>query len=138
MQRDDERLVMFFDIKVTTYTSLGRAGKLMGLKAHTLADLFKIVKKLRAADDLLSMKNRKSTELCYLADLRFEELEFLILLINRSDKAAPNLVLSDPMRRERREIIKRRDEGADFSAHMTISLAPVAPQTAVSTVKCNG
>ncbi|SED35418.1 hypothetical protein SAMN02787142_3024 [Burkholderia sp. WP9] len=130
MQKDDERIVMFFDIKVETYASLGRAGKLMGLKAHTLADLFKIVKTLRAADDLLSMKNRKSTEMCYLADLRLDDdLEFLVLLINRSDKAAPNFVLSDPVKRQRREIIKRKDEGADYSAHLAIRLVSVAPQT---------
>lgn len=129
MQKNDHRMVLFFDVKVETYASMGRHGRLSGLKTLPIDKLFHLVDKMRAVD-LLAHPNRSRTELLYLADLKLDATRGdLTLLINRSDKAASDYVLSNPERAQRRVIAKRMGEGADFSAHLVIKLKAAKPNT---------
>lgn len=129
MQKNDERMVLFFDMKISTYASMGRQGKLAGLQALPIDQLFQLVDQMRL-QQLLSRSNRKHTETMYLADMDLDKRKgYLTLLINRSDRQASDYVLSDPPKSKRRVIAKNAGEGADFSGHLVIRLASAGPDT---------
>ncbi|HEV3430271.1 MAG TPA: hypothetical protein VG320_20545, partial [Paraburkholderia sp.] len=135
MQKNDQRMVLFFDAKIETYASMGRQGRLAGLRTLPVDKLFELVDQMRNTE-LLSRPNRKRSELLYLADIDVDKPRgYLTLLINRSDKDASDVVLSNPEKSERRVIEKTLGEGADFSAHLMIKLKPQKPDTYVAALE---
>ncbi|SOZ97448.1 conserved hypothetical protein [Cupriavidus taiwanensis] len=130
MQKNSERTVLHFDVKLEASASAGQHGTYRGLTPLPLVDVLRHVERLFAKGNLLARESRSRAELCYLADIRVNKAPgYAELLINRSDKNAPDLVLSEPKLKSRRLINKVNEEGSDFSAHIVFKLAEVAPNT---------
>jgi hypothetical protein len=119
MQKSRERMITFFDLKVTAYGLADR--QKYALPAFPLLTLIEKIAALKAANQCPSLKGKAET--IYLADIDLVQARTVaVLLINLSDKAASDAVYSAPERAHRRVLPKVGDEGSDFSAHVVISL----------------
>lgn len=130
MQNNSERTILHFDARLEASASAGQNGTYRGLTPLPLADVLKLAKRLFDDTPLLSRESKSGRELCYLADIRVNVAAgYAEVLVNRSDKNAPDLVLSEPKQKRRRLIAKVNGEGSDFSSHIIFKLAPIAPNT---------
>jgi hypothetical protein len=122
MQKSRERMITFFDLKLTAYAMADRQKYVM--PAFPLGTLIEKVAALKAANQCPSLRGKAET--IYLADIDLDQARTrAVLLINLSDKAASDAVYSAPERGHRRVLPKVGDEGSDFSAHVVISLNAV-------------
>jgi hypothetical protein len=121
MQKSKERLITFFDLKLTAYGLADR--QKYSVPAFPLRTLISKIHALKVANQCPSLKGKAET--IYLADIDVDQAQTrAVLLINLSDKAASDTVYSAPERGHRRVLQKINDEGSDFSAHIVISLNP--------------
>lgn len=122
MQKSKERMVTFFDLKLTAYALADRQKYL--IPPLPLDMILAKVQALKVANICPSLKGKHET--IYLADITFDvALQRAVLLINLSDKAASDTVYSDPESAQYRVLQKIGNEGSDFSAHVVINLNPV-------------
>jgi len=130
MQRNKERLALYFDLKLESVsTARGEYGKLEGLAPKTLAEMVEYVSKLK--DDPkqeLVWPKRTRGDVLYLVDMVAREGDdHVVLLINRCDPDAADSVFYDPATGTRTRHEKKPGEGADHSSHVALSLTPVSP-----------
>lgn len=121
MQKSKERIITFFDLKLTAYGLADR--QKYAVPAFPLDALITKIQALKAAGQCPSWKGK--SEIIYLADMDIDQARTrAVLLINVSDKAAADTVYSAPERGHRRVLPKVGDEGSDYSAHVVIRLNP--------------
>lgn len=121
MQKSKERLITFFDLKLTAFGLADR--QKYALPAFPLDTLISKIQALKAAQQCPSLKGKAET--IYLADIDVDAARTrAVLLVNISDKGASDAVYSAPERGHRRVLQKVGDEGSDRSAHVVIKLTP--------------
>lgn len=122
MQNSKERLITFFDLKVTAYAQADRTK--YNVPPFPLDTLIAKIQDLKAAG--ICPSARRKSETVYLADIDVDAARSrVVLLINLSDKAASDTVYTNPEANQRRVVPKVGDEGSDFSAHVVIKLNQV-------------
>lgn len=122
MQKSKERLVTFFDLKLSAYALADRQKYV--IPPLPLDQIIAKVEALKVANICPSLKGKNET--IYLADIAIDAAnQRAVLLINLSDKAASDTVYSDPDSAQYRILQKVGNEGSDFSAHVVINLNPV-------------
>ena len=120
MQKSKERLITFFDLKLSAYANSG--GQKYDIAPVSLNTLVVQIEAMKAAGQC-PRSGRGSAETLYLADIQVDTGRTKVaLLINRSDKDASDTVYSDPAANIVRSFPKLGDEGNDFSAHVVIKL----------------
>lgn len=124
MQKNDERIVFFTDIKITTI-----ARNINGLPPISASQLVHLLKAEHSKGKVIR-KNKSSTEWFYLADIAINPAGTqACLLINKSDRRTADPTFTNPEANERRVIPKRSGEGQDYSVHLLLHLKPVAKST---------
>lgn len=119
MQKHDERIVLFMDVKLST-----GARRVRGLPVISAGELAKKIISLNSKGKVIR-KNKSCTESYYLADAKMtRNQDRLFLLINKSDRRTSDPAFSDPDASTRRVVNKNAGEGQDYSTHIVWSLSP--------------
>lgn len=121
-----KRNVYFFDMVVTAQGKLNRKGNpiLFEAKPKSISEISKHIKKIFDGGDNFLQKGRlKDSPRHYLKDFRDTPNE-IILLVNRCDPKAPDMVTSDPENDEHTVHTKPPGHGGDYSAHVIIKKSP--------------
>lgn len=130
MQRETERLVLFFDLTLEAHSVSRTPGlSVNGLTPKSLGTLLEWVRSMsNVGPGKLAWTRRDDREVFYLADIDVDETAgYATLLINRCDKRASDIILFNPDSDVRRRIRRDPGEGADFSSHVLISLRQRMP-----------
>lgn len=121
MQKHDERIVLFMDVKLSTM-----ARRVQGLPVIGAGDLAQKIISLHSRGKVIR-KNKSCTESYYLADVKLtRDKSRLCLLVNKSDRRTSDPAFSDPDASTRRVVNKQEGEGQDYSTHIVWSLSPQA------------
>lgn len=123
-----KRNVHFFDMVLTSQGKLNRRTNPIVFEAtpKSISAIAQDIKQLFDGGDNLLQKGRlKTSSSHYLKDLRSNKDE-IIMLVNRCDPNAPDMVTSDPENNVQMVHRKPPGHGGDYSAHVIIKTAPVA------------
>lgn len=116
--KKDERDILFFDM----YTQPSSKGRKAGVSAHPFINYIKILEELVENKSTVVVGGRNKDKVLYISDMiNYEKEEILVLLLNISDRATADPVITDPEKNKRRDIYKDDGEGSDYSAHIVIS-----------------
>lgn len=128
MQRNKERLVLFFDVKLeANSTSRPPYDEVIGLIPKDLSDLISFLNSLHSDPEIsLNWPPNSKSDILYLADILPDKDGKIILLINRCDRNAADSVFYDPETKTRTIHEKKSGEGLDHSSHLVISAVPFA------------
>ena len=120
------RSAKFYDLRVKAECRYRVEGEVVStdVKPKPLLD---IVKQIEAIFDGEGFY-RTSRGICfYLADYQLDlKNKKLLLLVNKSDTTEPDATISNPEIKDRRVLEKPEGYGNDYSAHVLISLTPLA------------
>jgi hypothetical protein len=115
--KNDERKVLFFEIKVLT-----KHQRYVGLPAFHFSVLAAAIDGVFKAGHAERSQNG-GRETIYIGDMKVTR-KHVSILVNISDRAAADPVVTNRKRKTRKEIVKNQDEGLDYSCHIVVSLAP--------------
>lgn len=121
------RNVHFFDMVLSSRGKLNRANNPIDFEAtpKSITDIAKEIQKLFNSGDNLLQQGRTSTSCShYLKDFRLNSNE-IIMLVNRCDPNAPDMVTSDPLNNVQQVHPIPPGHGGDYSAHVIIKTTPV-------------
>lgn len=121
------RNVHFFDMILTSQGKLNRRKNPIIFEAtpKSITEIAEDIKKIFEGGDNLLQKGRfKTSPSHYLKDLRLEKDE-IIMLVNRCDPNAPDMVTSDPENNIQVIHPKPPGHGGDYSSHVIIKTKPV-------------
>lgn len=128
------RTVKFFDCKVRGTARDPDQGSL-DFPPRPMLEVLQHMK-AHLAVEKCHRKTRDQAETWHIADIDFNvQRTKAIVLVNRSDKAAADQAISNPVEDEFLVHTKVNEQGNAYSAHVAINLAEVRPQTYTCTVE---
>lgn len=131
METSKERLVMFYDLKLSASgTSSRQKVEIPPLPLSIIIDHLIIHKQnldsLNTVCSYQHRNNKTAPQTVYISDIQLSSnKKIATILFNISDKGAANSVYSNVINKNTRIIPKTADEGNDFSAHFVINLDPI-------------
>ena len=121
------RNIYFFDMKVTARGKLNRRDDPIdfNVKPKDISTIAEDIKQIfTGGDNLLQSGRNTDSPLHYLQDCQVDD-EKIVLLVNRCDPKAPDMVTSNPAEKEQIVHAKPAGHGGDFSSHVVIMKKPV-------------
>lgn len=126
-----KRFLRFYDLKIKASARYEVNDHMISTAVATLPLTDILVQARQVFDDADCLYRELPSEIkYYLSDMRIEDDgSKATLLINKSDPTEPDQTISNPLEGDRQELEKPDGYGNDYSAHVCISLVPIAPDT---------
>lgn len=125
-----KRVATFFDVKLSARGRSRAEGNTADFpsKPKTMNEIKELVEALtKSGDNFLSKGQSDKADKYYIAHTEIVD-GYWVILINRCDPSAPDSVYSNPESKERKVNVKLPGQGAEYSAHLILSLNPVKGQ----------